>query len=127
MLKIKRKLGTFVIRIHKYDGIRVSIKFTKKICLGWFSFSYIPKDFDLAEQVFNTFSPEKFKVNIWEYERGWGSKIDEVKEFDDKEAAINFVIGFNSKNNEETVPDWYMIARPVNFEIPNDKTLLIAR
>jgi hypothetical protein len=127
MLKIQKPQGMFVLRIHKFDGVRVYLKYTKKICLGWFSFSYIPKDFDLAEQIFKTIAPEKYKVNIWEYERGWGSKIDEVKEFDDLEYAINFVIGFNSCNNKEIVPDWYMVAKPVNFEVPKDKTLLIPR
>ena len=59
----------------------------------------------------------KFKVNIWEYERGWGSRIDERKEFDTKEEAEDFIVKYNSKNTEEVVPDWYMIAKPDNFEM----------
>jgi hypothetical protein len=53
------------------------------------------------------------KVNIIESERGWGSKVDEVKEFDTLELAETFVTEFNSHNTEETVPDWYMRAEVV--------------
>ena len=59
----------------------------------------------------------KFKVALWEYERGWGSKIDEIKEFDVYEEAVTYIEKFNEKNNEETVPDWYMTARAHNFDI----------
>lgn len=59
----------------------------------------------------------KFKVNIWEYERGWGSRIDEVKEFDTRELAVDFIDRFNSKNTDIVVPDWYMVAKPDNFEL----------
>lgn len=51
-----------------------------------------------------------WKVNIWESERGWGQKIDEVKEFDTFEEAQQFFEDFNARNNEDTVPDWYMFA-----------------
>ena len=47
---------------------------------------------------------------IWESERGWGRKIDEVKEFKTKKARDKFIVKFNSKNNEPTTPDWYMFA-----------------
>ena len=50
-------------------------------------------------------------VNIWEYERGWGSKIDEVRHFDTREEAEEFCTEFNSRNTEPTAPDWYMVAR----------------
>ena len=53
----------------------------------------------------------KTKVNIWEYEKGWGSKIDETKEFDTKDEAIAFCDDFNKDNNEPVTPDWYMVAR----------------
>jgi hypothetical protein len=49
-------------------------------------------------------------VNIIESERGWGSKIDEVKEFATIEAADAFVKEFNKDNNEDVAPDWYMVA-----------------
>lgn len=53
------------------------------------------------------------KVAIWEYERGWGSRIDEVKEFGTKEEAEQYVLEFNSSNTAEVVPDWYMVAEIV--------------
>lgn len=52
-------------------------------------------------------------VEIVESERGWGSKVDELKTFDTKEEAEEFVKNYNSKNNKEKVPDWYMYARIV--------------
>lgn len=51
-----------------------------------------------------------FKVNIIEMERGWGSKIDEVREFSTLQEAQDFVTEFNSYNNKPEVPDWYMYA-----------------
>ncbi len=52
----------------------------------------------------------KHRVNIIESERGWGQKIDEVKTFDTKDEALAFCNKFNERNNEDTVPDWYMRA-----------------
>lgn len=62
----------------------------------------------------------KFKVIIWEYEKGWGSRIDETKIFDSSEynndadkaldAAKAFVKEFNSHNKSKIIPDWYMVA-----------------
>lgn len=52
----------------------------------------------------------KTKVEIREYERGWGSKVDEVKEFDTPEQARDFCLEFNAKNDNPVVPDWYMVA-----------------
>lgn len=56
----------------------------------------------------------KTKVYVIESERGWGSKVDEIKEFDTRELAQSFVDDFNKDNNEEIVPDWYMRAEIVN-------------
>lgn len=56
------------------------------------------------------FTP-KVKVEIIESERGWGQRVDEVKEFDTPELATEFIKQFNSKNNKEHAPDWYMFAR----------------
>ena len=53
-------------------------------------------------------------VHIIESERGWGSKLDEVKEFDTPEQAATFVAEYNKVNNLPVVPDWYMYARIVN-------------
>ena len=54
--------------------------------------------------------PVLYKVYIIESERGWGTKVDDVKYIDTKENAMMFVREFNSKNNKEVVPDWYMYA-----------------
>lgn len=51
-----------------------------------------------------------FKAVLLEYERGWGSRVDEVKEFDTEEERDAFIAKFNSSNSSATVPDWYMVA-----------------
>jgi hypothetical protein len=54
----------------------------------------------------------KTRVYIIESDRGWGSKVDEVKEFDTPEEAKNFVKEYNDKYNPPgPTPDWYMIAQ----------------
>jgi hypothetical protein len=58
-----------------------------------------------------------FKVDFWEFERGWGSKVDHTKEYDTKEEAVKAINDFNAGNTEEEVPDWYMVAKPNNFEL----------
>lgn len=55
----------------------------------------------------------KIKVQLWEFERDWGSRLDETREFDSKEEAQTFLNEFNAKNTSEHVPDWYMIAKLV--------------
>ena len=52
-----------------------------------------------------------YKVEISEYERGWGSKIDEVKYFDSESSTLQFVNQYNSGNTESSAPDWYMVAQ----------------
>ena len=52
----------------------------------------------------------RWKVNVWEFERGWGAKIDFTQEFDDYDAAEKYKTDFNAKNTELTAPDWYMQA-----------------
>lgn len=49
---------------------------------------------------------------IVESERGWGQKIDEIKEFPSAEERDKFIAEFNSYNASSTVPDWYMVAEP---------------
>lgn len=51
-----------------------------------------------------------YKVIIMEYERGWGSKVDETKYFDTEVSAKEFVREFNKRNTAATAPDWYMQA-----------------
>jgi len=52
-------------------------------------------------------------VHIIESEAGWGSKVDEVKHFDNYEDALTFCTNFNAENNKAVVPDWYMYAEIV--------------
>lgn len=54
--------------------------------------------------------PELYKVQIMEYESGWGSKVDNEKYFDNEQDAKNFVKVFNSRNTSDKVPSWYMVA-----------------
>lgn len=55
------------------------------------------------------------RVLLIEYERGWGSRIDEALYFKDVNKASAYVEDFNSKNTEKVVPDWYMIAEGPNI------------
>lgn len=54
---------------------------------------------------------QKVRVCIIESERGWGSKVDEVKYFDTRGEAQAFCVEYNKDNNLAEVPDWYMVAR----------------
>lgn len=54
---------------------------------------------------------KRTKVAIIESERGWGQRVDEVKEFSSLKEAEAFCKKFNSENNENVVPDWYMRAK----------------
>lgn len=54
------------------------------------------------------------KVEIIESERGWGSKVDETKEFNTLDEANIFIKEYNSKNTLDHTPNWYMYARLVN-------------
>lgn len=65
-----------------------------------------------------------WKVTIIESERGWGQRVDEVKSFSSYEEAKQFQLKFNESNNEDFVPDWYMVARnPVFDSVEIDKKL----
>lgn len=54
----------------------------------------------------------KVKVLIIESERGWGQRVDEIKEFDSMEEAVTFCKEYNNKHNPPLTcaPDWYMYA-----------------
>jgi hypothetical protein len=53
-----------------------------------------------------------FKVFIIESERGWGTRVDETKEFPTREEAYQFCKEYNNKYNPPGgSPDWYMYAR----------------
>jgi hypothetical protein len=53
-----------------------------------------------------------WKLDIIESERGYGRRVDEVKEFDTEAAAAEFQRKFNAENTpvRTVVPDWYMYA-----------------
>jgi hypothetical protein len=54
--------------------------------------------------------PVAYQVDLMEYERGWGSKVDETVYFDNEDEALKYCDEFNSKNTAPTAPDWYMVA-----------------
>jgi hypothetical protein len=58
-------------------------------------------------------SPDYTKVEIVEYERGWGQKVDETKDFDTFKEAKDFCDEYNA-SNPSGPPDWYMVARITN-------------
>lgn len=65
-----------------------------------------------------------WKVIIIESERGWGQKVDEIKTFATYEEAKKFQVKFNEANNENLVPDWYMVAdNPVFDSTEIDKKI----
>jgi hypothetical protein len=53
----------------------------------------------------------KYRVEIREFEAGWGNRRDELLEFDTRQEAIDYAEAYNRKyNNKDVVPDWYMLA-----------------
>lgn len=57
-----------------------------------------------------------WKVTIIESERGWGQKVDEVKQFESYKEAKQFQIEFNEENTALVAPDWYMVAHDPVFD-----------
>ncbi len=54
---------------------------------------------------------QAFKVELTEYERGWGQKHWDTWYFDNEQEARQAAIAYNREhNNEKTVPDWYVRA-----------------
>lgn len=52
-----------------------------------------------------------YLVYIVEYERGWGSRVDETIEFKTEKEAKDYIRDYNTKyNSSPVVPDWYMAA-----------------
>ena len=58
--------------------------------------------------------PKSYRVDIVEYKRGRGSKVDETLYFDNEKEAKEYVHTYNQKYNPPgPAPDWYMIAQYV--------------
>ena len=53
----------------------------------------------------------KYTAVVIESERGWGQRIDEIKEFDTPAERDAFIVDFNKNNNLPQTPDWYMVSR----------------
>lgn len=53
---------------------------------------------------------DKIKVVFIESEAGWGQRVDEVRTMDTLDEAKKLVTEFNSSNDKDYVPDWYMYA-----------------
>lgn len=51
------------------------------------------------------------KVEIVEYESGWGQRIEDEEYFPSIEDAAAFIEKYNSKNTSKTVPDTYWASR----------------
>ena len=54
---------------------------------------------------------DTYKVQLWEYERGFGQRHFDTKEFDDFIEAIDYADKVNSRNNLNYTPDTYIIAK----------------
>lgn len=66
---------------------------------------------DQIKDCIDSTSTKNWEVALVESERGWGSKIDEYKYFETEKQANEFVKEFNSKNDKDYVPDWFMYAK----------------
>jgi hypothetical protein len=52
-----------------------------------------------------------YKVQLTEYERGWGQRPWETIYFDNEDEARRFAEDYNRRNNTEShAPDWYVRA-----------------
>lgn len=52
-----------------------------------------------------------FRVELTEYERGWGQKHFDTVYFDNESEARQWAIDYNLKHNsKDYVPDWYVRA-----------------
>lgn len=58
-----------------------------------------------------TFKANVYKVQLTEFERGWGQRPLDTLYFDNEEEAREYANNYNRENNNEpTVPDWYVLA-----------------
>ncbi len=52
----------------------------------------------------------KYLVQIHEYERGWGNRLEIERLFDTPDEAKKYAREYNKANNEDIVPDVYWSA-----------------
>lgn len=58
--------------------------------------------------------PLRYRVDYIEYERGWGSRLDETEYYDNEEEARRVAKEYNEKyNTAPSAPDWYIVAQYV--------------
>ena len=61
-----------------------------------------------------------YKVNLTEYEKGWGSKVFDTLYFKKEENAFSYIKEYNAKNNLNRTPDYYTKAELIALAIPDD-------
>jgi hypothetical protein len=49
------------------------------------------------------------RIPVYEFERGWGNKLDDWMVCVTEKDALDFQKSFNAKNDKSVVPDWYMV------------------
>ena len=54
--------------------------------------------------------PVAYQVDVIEFERGWGQRLEETLYFDTEDEALSYCDKFNKQNVQKTAPDWYMVA-----------------
>ncbi len=63
----------------------------------------------------------KWQVTEWEFERGWGSKVFDITQYDSLAEAKAAQEACNAQNTATEVPDWYIMASdPVEVEVECD-------
>lgn len=65
-----------------------------------------------------------YKIPVYEYELGWGNKIDDYMVCLSYDECIIFKHNFNNQNNLDITPDWYMIVKGEPIAIGINETQL---
>ena len=61
-----------------------------------------------------------YKVNLTEYDKGWGSKVFDTLYFKKEENALSYIKEYNYKNDLSTTPDYYTKAEYIGVNIVPD-------
>ena len=59
----------------------------------------------------------KYKVVLREFERGWQTRVVDIKAFDTLGEAIDEIGRTNSRRTRRAKEDLYILAEPVNFTL----------